>query len=90
MLYFLPILIDIIIFRQVDNKRFSFINKYMAHDAKLFLFFNPILQGIYFLYVLPGLSPQLLMTYLYKHSPDAYDISMRFNVNRYGDNRRTE
>ena len=90
LLHFVPIIIDIIIFRQVDNKRFTFINKYMVHDTKLFLFFNPNFQGIYFLYVLSGLSPQILMTYLYKHSSDAHAISMGFNMKRYGDNRRTE
>ena len=63
LLHFIPIIIDIIIFRQVDNKRFSFIIKYLIYDAKLFLFFNPNFQGIYFLYVLSGLSPQLLITY---------------------------
>ena len=62
LLHFIPVIIDIVIFRQVDNKRFSFIIKYMAHDTKLFLFFNPNFQGIYFLYVLSWLSPQLLKT----------------------------
>ena len=90
LLHFIPIIIDIIIFRQVDNKRFSFIIKYMVHDTKLFLFFNPNFQGIYFLYVLSGLSPQLLMTYLYKRSSDAHAISMGFNMKRYGGNRRKE
>ena len=83
LLYFMPIIIDIIIFRQVDNKRFRFIIKYMVHDAKLFHFFNPNFQGIYFLYVLSGLSPQLLITYLYKHSSLAHTISMGFNMKRY-------
>ena len=49
LLHFIPIIIDIIIFRQVDNKRFSFIIKYTVHDTKLFFFFNPNFQGIYFL-----------------------------------------
>ena len=80
LLHFVPIIIDIIIFRQVDNKRFTFINKYMVHDTKHFLFFNPNFQGIYFLYVLSGLSPQLLMTYLYKHSSDTHAISIGFNI----------
>ena len=57
---------------------------------KLLLFFNPSFQGICFLYVLSWLSPQLLMTYLYKHSSDAHAISTGFNMKRYGDNRRTE
>ena len=84
LLNFVPIIIDIIIFRQVNNKRFSFIIKYMDYDSKLFLFFNPNVQGIYFLYVLFGLSPQLLITYLYKHSSDAHAISMEFNLKRCG------
>ena len=79
LLHVIPIIIDIIIFRQVDNKMFSFIIKYFVHDMKLFLFFNPIFQGIYILYVLSGLSPQLLMIYLYKHSSDAHAISVGFN-----------
>ena len=90
LLHFIPIIIDIIIFRQVDRKRFSFIIKYMVPDTKRSLFFNPSFQGIYFLYVLSGSSPQLLMTYLYKHSNDAHAISMGLNMKRYVDNRRTE
>ena len=90
LLHSIPIIIAIIILRQVDNKRFSFIIKYMVHNMKLFLFFNPNFQGIYFLYVLSGLSPQLLITYLYKHSSDAHTISMGFIMKRYGENRRTE
>ena len=90
LLHFISIIIDIIILRQVDNKRFTFIIKHMVHDTKFFLFFNPNFQGIYFLYVLSGLSPQILMTYLYKHSSDAHAISMGFNVKRYGGNRRTK
>ena len=81
LLHFIPIIIDIIIFRQVDNKRFSFSIKYMVHDTNIFLFFNSNFQGIYFLYILSGLSPQLLMTYLYNHSSDADAISMGFNMN---------
>ena len=57
LLHFISIIINTIIFRQVNNKRFSFIIKYIVHDKKLFLFFNPNFQGIYFLYVLSGLSP---------------------------------
>ena len=71
---FIPTIIDITIFRQVDNKRFNFNTKYITYDAKLFLFFNPNFQRIYFLYVLIGLSPQLLMGYLYRHSSDERDI----------------
>ena len=70
----MPTITDIIIFRQVDNKRFNFIIKYMVHDTKLFLIFNPNFQRIYFLYVLIGLTPQLLMTYLYRHSSHEHDI----------------
>ena len=73
-LHFIPTIIDITIFRQVDNKRFNFNTKYIVYDAKLFLFFNPNFQRIYFLYVLIGLSPQLLMGYLYRHSSDERDI----------------
>ena len=62
----------------------------MVHGTKLFLFFNPNFQGIYFHYILSGLSTQLLMTYLYKHSSDAHVISMGFNMKRYVDNCRTE
>ena len=65
-LRFIPTIIDITIFRKVDNKWFNFIIKYIVHDAKLFLFFNGNFQWIYFLYVLIGLSPQLLMGYLYE------------------------
>ena len=72
--------------RQVDNKRFNFIIKYMVYDTKFSLFFNPNFQWIYFLY---GLSPQLLMAYLYRHSSDSRAISMGFNMQRYGDNCRT-
>ena len=70
----MPTIIEIIIFRQVDNKRFNFVIKYMVHDAKLFLFFNSNFQWIYFLYILIGLNLQLLMTYLYRHSSDERDI----------------
>ena len=90
LLHFIPIIIDIIIFRQVDNKRFSFIIKYMVHDTKLFLFFNPNFQWIYFLYIPRRLSPQLLMAFLYRHSSDAHAISMGFNMERYEDTHRTE
>ena len=90
LLHFIPIIIDIIIFREVDNKRSNFIIKYMVHGTKLFLFFNPNFQGIHFHYILSGLSTQLLMTYLYKHSSDAHVISMGFNMKRYVDNCRTE
>ena len=90
LLHFIPIIIEIIISRLVDNKRSSFIIKYMVQYTKLFLFFNPSFQGMYFLYVLSGLSPQILMTYLYKYSSDAHAISMGFNMKWYGDNRRTE
>ena len=86
LLHFISIIIDIIILRQVDNKRFNFIIKYMVHDTKFFLFFNPNFQWMYFLY---RLSPQLLMAYLYRHSSDTCAISMGFNMQRYGDNRRT-
>ena len=86
LLHFISIIIDIIILRQVDNKRFNFIIKYMVHDTKFFLFFNPNFQWIHFLY---GLSPQLLMAYLYRHSSDARAISMGFNMQWYGDNCRT-
>ena len=86
LLHFISIIIDIIILRQVDNKRFNFIIKYMVHDTKFFLFFNPNFQWMYFLY---RLSPQLLMTYLYRHSSDTCAISMGFNMQRYGDNCRT-
>ena len=86
LLHFISIITDIIILRQVDNKRFNFIIKYMVHDTKFFLFFNPNFQWIYFLY---GLSPQLLMAYLYRHSSDASAISMGFNMHRIGDNCRT-
>ena len=85
LLHFISIIIDIIILRQVDNKRFNFIMKYMVHDTKFFLFFNPKFRWIYFLY---GLSPQLLMPYLYRHSSDAR-ASMGFNMQRNADNRRT-
>ena len=83
----LNFIIYIINFRQVDNKRFNFFIKYTAHYTKFFLFFNPNFQWIYFL---NGLSPQLLMAYLYRNSKDASAISMRFNMQRYGENRRTE
>ena len=86
LLHFISIIIDIIILRQVDNKRFNFIIKYMVHDTKFFLFFNPNFQWIYFLY---GLSPQLLMAYLYRHSSDARATSMGFNMQGYRDNCRT-
>ena len=85
--HFISIIIDIIIFRQVDNKRFNLIIKYMVHNTKFFIFFNPNFRWIDFLY---GLSPQLLMTYLYRHSSDARAISMGFNMQRNSDNRRTE
>ena len=87
LLHFISIIIDIIIFRQVDNKRFNLIIKYMVHNTKFFIFFNPNFRWIDFLY---GLSPQLLMTYLYRHSSDARAISMGFNMQRNSDNRRTE
>ena len=79
LLHFISIIIDIIILRQVDNKRFNFIIKYMVHDMKFFLFFNPNFQWIYFLY------PQRLMAYLYRHSSDACAINMQ----RYRDDCRT-
>ena len=69
LLHFIPTVIDITIFRQVDNKKFNFIINYIVHDTKLFLFFNPNFQWIYFLYVLIGLSPQLfdgLLVYTFK------------------------
>ena len=69
----MPTITDIIIFRQVDNKKFNLIIKYMVHDKKIFLFFNPNYQWIYFLYILIGLSPKLLMAYLYRHSSDETD-----------------
>ena len=75
LLHFISIIIDIIILRQVDNKRFNFIIKYMVHHTKFFLFFNPNFQWIYFLH---GLTPQLLMVYLYRHSSDTRAISMGF------------
>ena len=74
LLHFIPTIIDIIIFRQVDNKEFNFIIKYMVHDTKLFLFFNPNFQWIHFLYIFTRLSPQLLMAYLYRHSSEQRDI----------------
>ena len=74
LLHFIPTIIDIIIFRRVDNKEFNFIIKYMVHDTKLFLFFNPNFQWIHFLYICIGLSPQCLMAYLYRHSSDQRDI----------------
>ena len=86
LLHLISIIIDIISLRQVDNKRFNFIIKYLVHDTKFFLFFNPNFKWIYFLY---GLSPQLLMAYLQRHSSDARAISMGFNMQRYGDNCRT-
>ena len=86
LLHFISIITGIIILRQVDNKRFNFIIKYMVHDTKFFLFFNPNFQWIYFLY---GLSPQLLMAYLYRHSSDARATSMGFNMQGYRDNCRT-
>ena len=86
LLHITSIIIDIIILRQVDNKRPNFIIMYMVHDTKFFLFVNPNFQWIYFLY---RLSPQLLMAYLYKHSSDTYAISMGFNMQRYRDKRRT-
>ena len=67
LLHFIPTIIDIIIFRRVDNKEFSFIIKYMIHDTKLFLFFNPNFQRIRFLCIGIVLSPQHLMVYLYRH-----------------------
>ena len=85
LLHITSIIIEIIILRQLDNKRFNFITKYMVHDTNFFLFFNPSFQWIYFLY---RLSPQLLMTYLYRHSSDTCAISMGFNMQRYRDNRR--
>ena len=36
LLHFIPTIIDIIIFTQVDIKRFNLITKYMVHDMKLF------------------------------------------------------
>ena len=74
LLRFIPTIIDIIIFRRVDNKKFIFITKYMVHDTKLFLFFNTNFQCIHFLYIRIGLSLQLLMAYLYRHSSDKRDI----------------
>ena len=86
LLHITSIIIDIIILRQVDIERSNFIIMYMVHDTKIFLFFNPNFQWIYFLY---RLIPQLLMAYLYKHSSDTCAISMGFNMQRYRDNRRT-
>ena len=74
LLHFMPTIIDIIIFRRLDNKEFNFIIKYMVYDSKLFLFFNPNFQWIHFLYVCIGLSPQRLMAYLYRHSSYQRDI----------------
>ena len=74
----IPTIIDIIIFRQAGRKSFNFIIKYMVHDKKLFLFFNLNFYWIYFLYIFIGLSPQLLMTYLYRHSSDERDILIDF------------
>ena len=48
--------------------------KYMVHDIKCFLFFDPNFQWIHFLYICTGLSPQLLMAYLYRHSSDKRNI----------------
>ena len=59
--------IYIIIFTQVDNKRFNFIIKDRVYDTKLFLFLNANFQWIHFLYISIGLSPQLLMSYLCRH-----------------------
>ena len=74
LLHFIPTIIDTVIFRRVDNKEFNIFNKYMVHDTKLFLFFNPSFQWIHFLYICIGLSPQLLMAYLYRHSSDQRDF----------------
>ena len=74
LLHFIPTIIDTVIFRRVDNKEFNIFNKYMVHDTKLFLFFNPSFQWIHFLYICIGLSPQLLMAYLYRHSSDQHDF----------------
>ena len=73
-LHFIPTITGIIIFRRVDNKEFNFIIKYMVHDTKLFLIFNPNFQQIYFLYICIGLSTQRLMAYLYRHLSDQPDI----------------
>ena len=48
--------------------------KNMVGDTKLFFFFNPNFQWIYFLYILFGLSSHLLMAYLYRHSSEERDI----------------
>ena len=55
LLHFSPTIINITMFRQVDNKRFNFIINYMVHDTKLFLFFNLNLQWMCFLNILFGL-----------------------------------
>ena len=41
LLHFIPIIIEIIIFRQVDNKRFNFIIKYVVHDTN---FSSPLIS----------------------------------------------
>ena len=76
LLHFIPTIIDIIIFRQVDNKRFNFIIKYMVHNTKLFFSFNPNFQWIYFLYILFGLIPRLLMAYLYRECLNKKEIQL--------------
>ena len=45
LLYFISIIIDLIIFRQVDNKRFSFIIKYMSMIRNIFSSLIPIFRG---------------------------------------------
>ena len=47
LLRFITAIIDVAILRQMDNKRLSFIIKYMVHDPKLFLFFNQTIGIIY-------------------------------------------
>ena len=46
----------------------------MIHDTKMFLFFNHNFQWVHFLYIPIGLSPQLFMSYLHRHSSDKRDI----------------
>ena len=86
LLHFIPTIIDIIIFRQVDNKRFNLIIKYMVHNMKKKNLFNGSFYWIYFFYMLSALSPQLLMAYFHRHSSDARVVSMEFNMQQYGDN----
>ena len=48
-MHFIPAIIDITIFRQLDNKRFNFIMKYMVHETNFFflIFFNHMIDIIY-------------------------------------------